>query len=119
MRALAILVAVSMLGLVFASGVMAQEEHTQEEKEQYAREVDLVFEEKCTACHDRARVDLEQKSVSMRAWMHIVESMRKKAPEFISKEEAQLLQREYIERIRKQLEALERQLELLEQAISF
>lgn len=119
MRAVAILVAVLTLGLVYASGTLAQEEHTQEEKEQYVTEVDQVFEEKCTACHDRTRVDLEEESVSMRAWMHIVDKMRKKAPEFISKEQARLLQREYIDRIKKEIENLERQLEILERQIAF
>ena len=118
MRAIVILVAVVMLGLAYGSAALAQEEHTPEEKEQYVTEVEKVFGEKCTACHDRARVDLEAKTVSMRAWMHIVESMRKKAPEFITKEQARLLQRQYIERIREQIQDLERQLEMLEKQLA-
>jgi len=108
-----------MVGLVYASNAIAQEEHTEEDKQQYAREVDQVFEGKCTACHERTVIDLESKSVSMRGWMHIVERMRKKAPEWISEDEAQLIQREYIERIKTQLEELERQLKLLEEAAGF
>ncbi len=89
-----------------------------EEELDLEREVDTLFAQKCLACHERARVDLEAPSMSLAEWMHVVKWMQKKAPDFITDEEATKIRREYIERIRQQIDQIEESLEVLQGLLS-
>lgn len=50
---------------------------------------EVLFRERCTACHDLERVFLEAEKPGAKDWMHIVKEMQEKAPEWLTKEEAE------------------------------
>ena len=49
---------------------------------------EVLFRERCAACHDLERVFLEADKPGAKDWMHIVKEMQEKAPEWLTKEEA-------------------------------
>ncbi|OGW61203.1 MAG: hypothetical protein A2V83_07295 [Nitrospirae bacterium RBG_16_64_22] len=50
---------------------------------------EVLFRERCTACHDLERVFLEADKPGAKDWMHIVKEMQEKAPEWVTPDEAQ------------------------------
>lgn len=50
---------------------------------------DVLFRDRCSACHDLERVFLEAEKPGAKDWIHIVKEMQEKAPDWLTKEEAE------------------------------
>ena len=50
-----------------------------------------IFQERCSACHTLERVYNKINNDKAPSWMHIVQRMQKKAPQWLSKDDAQLV----------------------------
>ncbi|MBI1864554.1 MAG: hypothetical protein HYR98_02270, partial [Nitrospirae bacterium] len=67
---------------------MKVDPHERRQRKEVKEGPAVLVRERCSACHELERVYLEAEKPGTKDWMHIVKEMQEKAPEWITKEEA-------------------------------
>lgn len=68
---------------------MKADPHERRKRQEVKGGPDVIFRDRCSACHDLERVFLEAEKPGAKDWMHIVKEMQEKAPDWLTKEEAE------------------------------
>ncbi len=68
---------------------MKTDPHERRKRQEVKGGPEVLFRERCAACHGLERVFLEAEKPGTKDWMHIVKEMQEKAPEWVTQDEAQ------------------------------